>query len=392
MSARRILYLEPIGGIAGDMFMAAAIDLGVSPAEIERALADLPLPAWRLRVSRATRHGIAGTHVDVQVDPPRAGGDRRTLREIEAMIAGCGSLSPLARDRAQRIFSVIGAAESRVHGVPEAEVHFHEVGAVDSIVDACAAAAVLELLGDPELLSAPPPLGSGTIQTEHGPLPVPGPATLEILRELPVRFEGAGELTTPTGASILKALGRVGPAPELRVERIGYGVGTREVADRPNVLRASLGTAEAQAEQGTWMLETNLDDCTPQLLAAVVERVLQAGALDAFVTPVVMKKGRPGHLLSVLSPGPLRDALSNVLLSESTTLGVRAHRVERLALERRFDEVETRFGRVRVKVGLREGKAINAQPEFDDCRRLAAERGVPIKDVIAEALAAWRRA
>ena len=389
---RRVLYLEPIGGIAGDMFMAAAIDLGVSPGDIERALADLALPPWRLRVSHATRHGIAGTHVDVEVDAQHARSHRRGLAEIHTLIAACRSLPPRARERAQRIFAVIGAAESRVHGVPEEEVHFHEVGAVDSIVDACAAAAVLELLGDPELLSAPPPLGSGMLQAEHGPLPIPGPATLEILRDVPVRFEGAGELTTPTGASILKALGRVGPAPELRVERVGYGVGTREVADRPNVLRASLGTAEAEAEQGTWILETNLDDSTPQLLAAVVEKLLQAGAFDAFITPVVMKKGRPGHLLSVLAPGPLRDALLNVLLSESTTLGVRFHRVDRLALERRFDEVTTSFGTVRVKVAVRNGVALNAQPEFEDCRRLAAERGVPIKDVIAEAMAAWRRA
>ena len=229
------------------------------------------------------------------------------------------------------------------------------------------------------------------LQVEHGPLPIPGPATLEILREVPVRFEGTGELTTPTGASILKTLGHVRAAPELRIERIGYGIGTREVADRPNVLRASLGTAEAGVDQEMWMLETNLDDSTPQLVAAVVEKLLTAGAFDAFVTPVVMKKGRPGHLLSVLAPAALRDALLNVLLSESTTLGVRFHRVERLALERRFDEVATAFGTVRVKVALRDGTPVNAQPEFEDCRRLAAERGVPIKDVISEALAAWRR-
>ena len=388
---RRVLYLEPIGGIAGDMFMAAAIDLGVSPADIERALGGLPLPPWRLHVTRASRHGISGTHVDVEVDLQPARPYPRGVREIRAMIDACRSLSPRARERARRIFAVIAAAEARVHGIPEEDVHLHELGAVDSIVDACGAAAVVDLLGDPDLLSAPPPLGSGTVQTEHGPIPIPGPATLEILRDVPVRFDGMGELTTPTGASILKALARVGPAPEMRVERIGYGVGTREVADRPNVLRASLAAVEEEAEQGLWMLETNLDDSTPQLVGAVMERMLQAGALDAFVSPVVMKKGRPGHLLSVLAPAQLRDALSNVLFEESTTLGVRFHRVERLALERRFEEVETAFGKVRMKVALREGKAINAQPEFEDCRRLAAERGVPVKEVVAEALAAWRR-
>jgi uncharacterized protein (TIGR00299 family) protein len=391
VTVRHVLYLEPIGGIAGDMFMAAAIDLGVSPADIERALAGLPLPPWRLRVSRAARHGIVGTHVDVEVGAREEGHPPRALREIRAMIDGCRSLSPAARARAQRIFEVIGEAEARVHGVSQDEVHFHEVGAVDSIVDACAAGVALELLGDPELLCAPPPLGSGTLQTEHGALPIPGPATLEILRDVPVRFEGVGELTTPTGAGILKALARIGPPPELCVERIGYGVGTRDPPERPNVLRASLATGEVAAEQGTWMLETNLDDCSPQLLGALVERTLEAGALEAFVVPVVMKKGRPGHLFSVLAPGHLRDALAKLLFAESTTIGVRYHRIERLALERRFEEVDTPLGRVRMKLALCDGDVINAQPEFEDCRRLARERGVPVKEVLAEALAAWRR-
>jgi uncharacterized protein (TIGR00299 family) protein len=373
------------------MFMAAAIDLGVSPAEVERALSGLALPSWQLRVTRAARHGIAGTHVDVEVDERQARHRHTALAEILAMISECGSLPPRARERAQRIFTVIGQAEARVHGVALEDVHFHEVGGVDSIVDACAAAAVLELLGDPELVSAPPPLGSGTVQTEHGALPVPGPATLEILRDLPVRFEGVGELTTPTGAAILKVLARIGPPPELRLERIGYGIGTIDPPDRPNVLRAVLSTPEAAAGAWTWVLEANLDDCSPQILGALLERMLEAGAADAFVTPVVMKKGRPGHLFSVLAPERLRDALADLLLAESTTLGLRYHRAERLALERHFEEVDTAFGRVRMKLGLRGGAVINAQPEFEDCRRLASERGVPVKDVIAEALAAWRR-
>jgi pyridinium-3,5-bisthiocarboxylic acid mononucleotide nickel chelatase len=388
---RRLLYLEPIGGIAGDMFMAAAIDLGASAADLEAALSGLPLPAWRLRVTRAARHGITGTHVDVEVDPRQARHHHTALGEILAMIAGCRSLPPRARERAQRIFTVIGQAEAHVHGVALEEVHFHEVGGVDSIVDVCAAAMALELLGDPELVSAPPPLGSGTVQTEHGTLPVPGPATLEILRDVPVRFEGVGELTTPTGAAILKAFARVGPAPELRAERIGYGVGTREMADRPNVLRAVLASADSPASEWTWIVEANLDDCSPQILGALVERMLAAGAADAFVTPVVMKKGRPGHLFSVLAPGHLRDALADLLLTESTTLGLRYHRTERLTLERRFEEVDTPFGRVRMKLGVRAGTVIHAQPEFEDCRRLSSERGVPVKEVLAEAAAAWRR-
>ncbi|MBX5482655.1 MAG: nickel pincer cofactor biosynthesis protein LarC [Myxococcaceae bacterium] len=389
--SRRVLYLEPIGGIAGDMFMALAIDLGVAPEAIERALAGLPLPPWRLQVTRAVRHAIGGTHVDVVVDEAAAHGHHTALREIRGMIDGCATMSAEAKARAQRIFTVIGEAEAKIHGVGVDEVHFHEVGAVDSIVDVCAAAVVLELLGNPTLLSAPPPMGSGTVGTAHGPMPVPPPATLEILRDVTVRFEGVGELTTPTGAGILKALAHVGPAPELRVEKVGYGVGTKDLPDRANVLRGTLATAEAGAEQGVWIIEANIDDASPQLLGALIERLLEAGALDAFVVPAVMKKSRPGHLFTVVAPSDRRDPLIDLLLRESTTIGVRYHRTERLALERRFETVATAFGEVRIKLALKEGAVINAQPEFEDCRARARERNVPVKEVIAEALAVWRR-
>lgn len=386
---RKILYLEPVGGIAGDMFLAAGVDLGLSPEAIAQALSGLKVPGWKLAVSRAVRHAISGTHLDVVVDE-REVHPHRAYMDIRRLIEDAETLSPKAKARALEVFRAIGEVEAKVHGVSLDEIHFHEVGAVDSIVDICGAAVVLELLGDPEVYAAPPPLGSGTIRVAHGNMPIPVPATLELLKDVPVRFEGVGELTTPTGAALLKVLTHIGQPPDFIVERVGYGVGTKDFKDRPNVLRASLGRAEDKAE-GLWVLEANLDDSTPQLLGYLVERLLVMGALDAWVTPAVMKKGRPGHLLSVMVEGRKREVVMDVVLRESTTLGVRFHRVERQALERDWVEVETPWGRVRVKRGLRGGEVLNAHPEFEDCRRVAEAAGVPVKQVMAAAMAALGR-
>lgn len=390
---RPVLYLEPVGGIAGDMFIAAALDLGVDARALEGSLRGLEVPGWRLEVRHAVRHAIRGTHLDVVLEAPEAH-PHRGLADIRALIERAPTLPARARARALAVFAAIGEAEARVHGVPVEAIHFHEVGAVDSIVDVCGACVALELLGDPEVVAAAPPLGSGTVRVAHGAMPVPVPATLELLRGLPVRFEGVGELTTPTGAALLKVLAaRVGspPPPGFVVERVGYGVGTKDFKDRPNVLRASLGRVHEQAPQAgaLWELAANLDDASPQLLGYLVEKLLAAGALDAWVCPAVMKKGRPGHLLGVLAPGEKRAALEELLLRESTTLGVRAHAVERVALERDWVEVETPWGRVRIKRGLRGGAVLNAHPEFEDCRRIAEAAGVPLKRVQEAALGAY---
>ncbi|WP_338863382.1 nickel pincer cofactor biosynthesis protein LarC [Myxococcus stipitatus] len=384
---RRILYLEPVGGIAGDMFLAAGIDLGLAPEAIEAALRGLNVPGWKLAVSRAVRHAISGTHLDVVLDV-REAHPHRAYADIRRLIDSATTLPARAKERALAVFRAIGEAEAKVHGVSIDDIHFHEVGAVDSIVDICGAAVVLELLGDPEVHAAPPPLGSGTIRVAHGAMPIPVPATLELLRDVPVRFEGVGELTTPTGAALLKVLTKIGHPPDFIVEKVGYGVGTKDFRDRPNVLRASLGRMDASRSEGLWVVEANLDDATPQLLGHLVERMLSVGALDAWVTPVVMKKSRPGHLLGVLSEGGLRDTVVDTLLRESTSLGVRYHRVERQALERDWVEVETPWGRVRVKRGLRNGAVLNAHPEFEDCRRVAEAAQVPVKQVVAAALVA----
>lgn len=384
----RVLYLEPVGGIAGDMFLAAAVDLGVSVQALQEGLKSLEVGGWRLVATPAQRHGLSGTHVEVVVDAAGASG-HRPLRDILGRI-DASALPPRARTRAKSLFEAIGRVEASIHGVPVETVEFHEVGAVDSIVDVCGAALALELLGDPDVLCAPVPLGSGTVETAHGRMPVPTPATLELLEGVPVRFEGVGELTTPTGAALVKVLARVGLPPEMVVERVGYGVGTKDWADRPNVLRATLGQPTVGVG-GTYVLETNLDDCSPQLLGTLLERLLAAGALDAWVVPATMKKGRPGHLLGALVEGERREALLDLVLRESTTLGVRSFQVERTVLARHHVPVDTRYGPVRIKVGMRGQETLNATPEYEDVRERAEAAGVPVKMVWAEALAAWSR-
>jgi len=384
-----VLYLEPVGGISGDMFLAAMLDLGVDGRALEQGLRTLGLDGWGFEVTRAVRQAISGVHLNVEVsaEVPHV---HRALSEILERIEA-SAMPPRAKAQARAVFEVIGRAEAKIHDVPLESVHFHEVGAIDSIVDVCGAALALELLGQPEVISAPPPLGSGMVETMHGRFPVPAPATLEILRDLPVRFEGQGELTTPTGAALLRALSRPGPPPPMRLQRTGYGLGRRELPDRPNVLRATLGTPVETSSPDVWELAVTLDDATPQLLGYLVETLLGHGALDAWVAPVTLKKSRPGHVLSVLVSASEREQVVRRLLSESPTLGVRAWPVQRTVLDRAHVEVETAHGPVRVKVGSLDGETLNAAPEYEDVRARAEAAGVPFKQVWAEALAAYAR-
>jgi pyridinium-3,5-bisthiocarboxylic acid mononucleotide nickel chelatase len=384
-----LLLLEPVGGIAGDMFLAAALDLGVDRTEMQRLLSTLGLPGWRLMVTRAESGGLAGTHVDVLVE--RGEGRARHLPEILGIVDASG-LPERARRLARAIFERLGRAEAHVHGVALEEVHFHEVGAVDSIVDVCGAAVALHLLGWPRVLSVPPELGEGFVTTAHGRIPVPPPAVLELLRGLPVRMGGPpGEAVTPTGAALLAEVAEVmlpAALPTLAPGRIGYGVGTYRWPDRPNVLRLTLG--EQVEARDLWVLEANLDDCPGQLVARAIEAALEAGALDAWAAPLTMKKGRPGLLLGALATRERRDEVARVLLDETTTLGVRLHPVDRIELDREIRTVATRWGEVRVKVARRAGAAVGAHPEYEDCLARAREHGVPVKEVLAAALVAFR--
>ncbi len=385
----KLLLLEPVGGIAGDMFLGAALDLGVDRAALDGALSTLGVPGFRLLARPAESGGVRGTQVDVLVEEGQA--RPRHLPEILALIDGSG-MAPRARATARSVFERIGRAEARVHGVAVEEVHFHEVGALDSIVDVCGAAAVMEILGWPRVLCAPPELGQGFVASAHGRLPVPPPAVLEILRGIPVRPGGPpGEAVTPTGAALLAELAEVADPtsfPALVPEQVGYGVGRARWPDRPNVLRMTLG--EEMASGGLWVLEANLDDCPGQLVARAIEAALAAGALDAWAAPLTMKKGRPGLLLGALSPGDRRDAVARVLLDETTTLGVRFHAVDRIELDRELVPVATAYGEVRVKVARRGAAMVGAHPEYDDCLARAREHGVPVKEVLAAAVAAFR--
>jgi pyridinium-3,5-bisthiocarboxylic acid mononucleotide nickel chelatase len=385
-----LLFLEPVGGVAGDMFLAAALDLGLPRAELEAALATLGLPGFALVVTRAEAGGIAGTHVEVVVEGPQP--HHRRLGEILALVKASG-LSPRAREAALALFERLGRAEAKVHGVALDEVHFHEVGAVDSIVDLCGAAVVLDLMGWPEVVALPPQLGQGFVKTAHGLLPVPPPAVLELLRGLPITPGGpVGEAVTPTGAALLAGLCRLGLPPPFTPRKIGYGVGTKRWPDRPNVLRMTMGELAPAGSDASviYQLELNLDDCPGQLVARAIEAALEAGALDAWAAPCTMKKGRPGLVLGALAALPRREAVAAALLAETTSLGLRFWPVERIELERELVPVETEHGAVRVKVGRRAGNVLSVHPEYEDCAARARERGVPVKEVMAAAQAAWR--
>ncbi len=388
---KRVLLLEPIGGIAGDMFLAAAIDVGVSLEALNGALQTLNIPGWEIRTASAQRHAISGIKLDVVMTayPQGEVHGHRSWVDIAGLITRSG-LGERPKALALRIFRALAEAEGRIHDVPPDEVEFHEVGSIDAIVDICGAAVALDLMGNPVVYAAPPPMGSGTTMGAHGAIPIPAPATLELLRNVPVRFVGEGELTTPTGAAILKTIATIGSFPEVTIERIGYGVGTRDWADRPNVLRASLGTMLGEGEHLV-LLECNLDDCSPQILGAVVEMAMARGGLDAWIVPIVMKKGRPGHQLSILASEERRQSLLELLVEETTTLGIRESAVERTALKRHFEALDTPWGAVRIKIGEWKGRIVTAMPEFEDCRAIAAGAKVSIKDVHAAALAAWHQ-
>jgi uncharacterized protein (TIGR00299 family) protein len=393
-----LLWLEPVGGVAGDMFLAAALDLGVSRSDLQKALATLGVP-FELEVTAAEVSGIQGTHLDVRALPehghahaghghPEPHG--RGLREILELVRRSG-LSPRAREAALALFERIGRAEAKVHGIPVDQVHFHEVGAVDSIVDGCGAAVVLDLLGWPRAVSSPPELGQGFQKSHHGILPVPPPAVLELLTGKTIRPGGPpGEAVTPTGAAILAELFEIGTPPPFAPERIGYGVGTSRWPDRPNVLRLTLGSVAA-GRGDLVLLEANLDDCPGQLVARAIEVAMERGALDAWAAPVTMKKGRTGLVLAALAPAERRDAVARSMMEETTTLGVRFRGVERVELAREWVDVETAYGSVRVKVGRLGGEVVNAHPEWEDCAARAREHGVPVKRVLEEAAAAYRR-
>ncbi|TVR65026.1 MAG: nickel pincer cofactor biosynthesis protein LarC [Candidatus Competibacteraceae bacterium] len=379
----KMLYYDCFAGISGDMHLAALLDLGLDVDDLIRELSGLGLPGYGIQAGRASRKGVSGVQVRVVIDPHQP--THRNLRQIEALIGG-SSLKETVRARAVAVFRRLADAEARIHDTSPDQIHFHEVGALDAIVDIVGGAIALDRLQVDRVLCSPVELGGGVAHCAHGVLPVPAPATLELLKGAPVKLGGAPfETTTPTGAALLATfVDEFVTHPELIIDRVGYGVGHRD-GPIPNVLRVCLGELAVPREERMTLavLECNIDDMNPECYDHVLERLFAAGAKDVWLTPVLMKKNRPGTLLSVLCAPTLASVLSERLLLETTTLGVRRHAVERTALVRETTRVATRYGEVAVKVAHHRGQPLRGKPEYEDCRRLALEHRVPIHAVYA---------
>ena len=432
----RILYFDGFSGASGDMILGALVDAGVPLDVLRAALGSLALDGVTLEAERVMRAGVSATKVRVLVggrrpDAAPSPGDaaattgghdhghshdhghphdhghvhdhghahdrghphdhgHRSLRDIAALV-GRSALSPAAQTRAMAWMTRLAEAEAAIHNVPVEQIHLHEVGAVDSIVDIVGAVCALEYLAADRVECAPLNVGGGTVKCAHGMFPVPAPATLRLLTGVPTFSAGPRvELLTPTGALVLTSASQAfGSQPPMRVTAVGYGAGDRDFADRPNVLRVLVGDTDAAQADTITVVECEIDDMTGQVFGDVMDRLFEAGAVDVYFAPVHMKKNRPGTLVTVLVQAEHREAIVDLLFAETTTLGVRYHEVRRECLDREHRLVATPHGEVRMKLGHRRGHLVNAVPEFDDCRRLSRERGVPVKDVQAAAVRAW---
>jgi len=420
----KTLYLDLSSGISGDMFIAALIDLGVDAHQLERSLQKLRLEGYHLHVKRGHKASLEGVKFDVHLasehdhgaqphahDHTHAHGHAHThehgrnFTQIRQLITA-SQLSDWVKQKSVAVFERLAVAEGRIHGLPPEQVSFHEVGAMDSIVDIVGACIALEMLGKPRVVASPVVEGTGWIECAHGRLPIPAPATLAILGARGIALsqcDEPNELVTPTGAALLaEFVEAVGPMRELVAEKIGYGLGTRDNPRRPNALRAILGElrverrgSSAGAEAHDWetdtivVLEANLDDINAEILGNFMENALAAGALDVFHTAIQMKKNRPGVLLTVLCAEAEADKFSELLMRETSTFGIRRYTAERRKLRREFITVQTPHGSVTVKLGKLDGRVLQAAPEFESCKKLAAQAGVPIKEVYDAALRAF---
>ena len=399
----KILYLDIFSGIAGDMFLGALLDLGLSEKTLRRELAKIHLHNYLLTIGRATQRGITGVKFGVHAQVGREvehkhgalalhhhhAHEHRSFASIKRLIQE-SSLDKFVKVRSLSIFRRIAGAEGKIHGMHANKVHFHEVGAVDSIIDIVGAAIGMRELGIDRVFAREVEEGSGFIEIAHGQFPVPAPATLEILRGVKVRqCDEPNEMVTPTGAAILaEFVESYGPMPAMEIQKIGYGLGTREFKTRPNVLRAVLGHSDTPALRHSSVvsvIETNIDDMNPQLFGDVMEKLFAAGALDVFYTPIQMKKDRPGILLTTLAEPKLTDALTELILKLTTTFGVRVTEAHRQVLDRETKKVKTRFGSIDVKTGRWNGRVVSTSPEYESCKKAADRAKVPLKVVYAEA-------
>lgn len=385
----KIAYFDAFSGLSGDMTVGALLHLGMPLDALREEIAKLPVTGYHLEKTERELSGICATKFSVEVHDPL---HERSFRAIARMLQESPLLPPV-KDTALRIFTVLAEAEGKVHGVTPDAVHFHEVGAIDSIVDIVGTAFAFHFLGIEQLYVSPLPMGKGLVPSRHGILPIPGPATMELLKGRALRLEdGEGEMVTPTGAAIIAALAQPSGSPVFVPSAVGYGAGEKTWSDRPNLLRVVLGTKQDDArEEQLLMLETNIDDLNPEVYEYVMERLFTAGARDVFLTTIHMKKNRPGILLQVLCDPTDRERLSTIIFSETSTLGLRSYAVARVALRRESTSVTTSYGSIRVKLAHSPDGRVNAAPEYEDCKRLALEKDVPLKVVYEAALLAVRQ-
>jgi len=386
----KTIYLDCFSGASGDMLLGAFLDAGADETRVRQCLARLPIEGYELDVQKVKKGTIDATRATVRIDEDTPQPDRH-LDDLTAVIKQAG-LSETVESLAVEVFTRLATAESEVHGIPLDEIHFHEVGAVDSIVDVVGNVLAVESLGPARTVCSPMHLGAGEVHCAHGLLPVPAPATLSLLRGVPVYSQGiSAELVTPTGAALVTTLAaEFGPIPAMAPLSIGYGAGSRDLEGRPNVLRAVLGEAtdEARLEQSMAVVETNIDDMNPQWYEPLMAKLFAAGARDMFMAPAWGKKHRPGTLLTVLCPEETVPEIARLVFRETTTFGIRYRVDRRIVIERESVRVQTPWGEVSVKVGTFAGETVSVSPEYEECRRLADQTDVPVKRVYEAAIAA----
>ncbi len=379
---KKIAYFDCFSGISGDMTLGVLVDLGLKIDVLKDELSKLNLNGYKISFNKIQKHGISATKVDIELnDHDHHHG--RHLGDIIKLISE-SQLDEDVKSTAKRIFNRLGEAEAKVHNVDIEKIHFHEVGAVDSILDIVGSAIGIKALGIEKIYSSPLPLGQGFAKSSHGVIPIPAPATVELLRGIPAKpSEVYAELVTPTGAAIISTLAeRFGPMPDMVIENIGYGAGTKELVEQPNLLRVIVGTSKDIYENDNVnVIETNIDDMSPQIYDLLMEKLFAIGALDVFLTPIIMKKNRPAIKLTVLvENSKLQDACA-CIISETTTMGVRIYEVNRKKLNREMREIETKYGKVSVKLGKIGDDIIKIIPEYDDCKQLAQKNNVPIMKI-----------
>lgn len=380
----RIAYFDCFSGASGDMILGALIDAGLSLKTLREALEKLRVPGLHLKTRKVLRAGIAGTQVLVERK-----NERRTHRNLKEMLSiiDRSRLDPEVKEKSRAVFQRIADAEAKIHHVPMEEVHFHELGGLDSIVDIVGSVTGLRQLEVDEVWVSRVNVGGGFVKCEHGVLPVPAPATLSLMKGKPIYSSGIEkELLTPTGAAVLTTLGsKFGEMPPIKVEKIGYGAG-RDELPHPNLLRLMIGSSlKDSREEKVSVIETNIDDMNPQFFDHIMEKLLKIGVLDVFLVPVIMKKNRPGILLTVISSLEKRDLVTKFILKETTTLGMRWREEERVRAEREVLTLHTPYGKVRFKIAYWEGEKVNLSPEYEDCKRIALKQGIPLKDIFEEA-------